>query len=80
MSLNCKSTNFIVAHHDYNTASEAAPMVLRYKRASSTIKLYLYTVISRKVVWKNVHATILKGNMRYDQYTVAVELTFVAFL
>ena len=33
---------------------------------------------------KNVHATIPKGNMRYDQYTVpdtvAVELTFFAFL
>ena len=33
---------------------------------------------------KNVHATIPKGNMGYDQYsvpdTVAVESTFVAFL
>ena len=33
---------------------------------------------------KNVHATIPKGNMGYDEYTVpdtvAVELTFVAFL
>ena len=29
---------------------------------------------------KNVHATIPKGNMGYDQYTVAVELSFVAFL
>ena len=33
---------------------------------------------------KNVHATIPKGNMEYDQYTVpdtvAVELSFVAFL
>ena len=38
------------------------------------IKAYLigsrYTVISRKVVGKNVHATIPKGNMGYDQYTV----------
>ena len=43
-----------------------------------------YTAISRKVVGKNVHATIPKGNMGYDQYTVpdtvAVELSFVAFL
>ena len=31
---------------------------------------FLYTVISRKVVGKNVHATIPKGNMGYDQYTV----------
>ena len=44
----------------------------------------LYTAISRKVVGKNVHATIPKGNMGYDQYSVpdfvAVEPTFVAFL
>ena len=42
------------------------------------------TAISRKVVGKNVHATIPKGDMGYDEYTVpdtvAVELTFVAFL
>jgi len=31
---------------------------------------WLYTAISRKVVGKNVHATIPKGNMGYDQYTV----------
>ena len=29
-----------------------------------------YTAISRKVVGKNVHVTISKGNMGYDQYTV----------
>ena len=43
-----------------------------------------YTAISRKVVGKNVHATITKGNLGYDQYTVsdtvAVKPTFVAFL
>ena len=43
-----------------------------------------HTAISRNVVGKNVHATIPKGNMGYDQYTVpdtvAVEPTFVAFL
>ena len=43
-----------------------------------------YTAISRKVVRKIVHATIPKGNMGYNQYTVpdivAVENTFVAFL
>ena len=42
-----------------------------------------YTAISRKVVGRNVQATIAKGNMGYDQYTVpdtvAVEPTFVAF-
>ena len=43
-----------------------------------------YTAILRKVVAKNVHATIPKGNMGYDQYgvpdTVAVKSFFVAFL
>ena len=43
-----------------------------------------YIAISRKVVRKNVQATIPKSNMGYDQYTVpdtaAVEPTFVAFL
>ena len=43
-----------------------------------------YTAISGKVVGKNVHGTIPKGIMGYDQYmfltTVAVEPTFVAFL
>ena len=48
--------------------------VLRYinenaKRSAKSI-LKLYTAISRKVVGKNVHATIPKGNMGYDQYTV----------
>ena len=32
--------------------------------------LPLYTAISRKVVGKNVQATIPKGNMGYDQHTV----------
>ena len=48
-------------------------------------ELYIqYTAISRKVVGKNVHATILKGNVGYDQYavpdTVAVNSSIVAFL
>ena len=30
----------------------------------------VYTAISRKVFGKNVHATIPKGDMGYDQYTV----------
>ena len=29
-----------------------------------------HTAVLRKVVGKNVHATIPKGNMGYDQYTV----------
>ena len=36
-----------------------------------------YTAISRKVVEKNLHATIPKGNMGYEQYTVP---DIVAFL
>ena len=47
-------------------------------------RVYLFTANSRRVVGKNVHSTIPKGNMGYDQYTVpdteAVEPTFVAFL
>ena len=42
------------------------------------------TAISRKVVGKNVNATIPKGKIRYDKYTVpdtaAAEITFVALL
>ena len=44
---------------------------------------YSYFYNSRKVVGKNVRATIPKGNMGYDQCTVpdtvAVEPTFVCF-
>ena len=43
-----------------------------------------YTAISRKVVRQNVHATIPKSIMGYDQQTVpdtiAVKPTLVAFL
>ena len=42
------------------------------------------TAISRKAVGINVHSTIPKDNMGYDQHTVpdtaSVEPTFVAFL
>ena len=42
-----------------------------------------YTAISRKVVGKNVQATIPKGNIGYDRCTlpdtIAVEPTFGAF-
>ena len=33
-------------------------------------EFHLFTAISRKVFGKNVHATIPKGNMGYDQYIV----------
>ena len=46
---------------------------------------FLYIQLFRgRLSEENVHATIPKGNMGYDQYTVpdtvAVELSFVAFL
>ena len=44
----------------------------------------VYQLFRERLSEKNVHATIPKGNMGYDQYTVpdtvAVELSFVAFL
>ena len=44
----------------------------------------IYTAILKKVVGKIVHATIPRGNMGYDQYTVpdtiAVQTTFAAFV
>ena len=40
------------------------------KFSLSIRELNSYTAISRKVVGKNVNATIPKGNMGYDQYTV----------
>ena len=56
----------------------------RTAETPSVVEQNLYTAISRKVVEKNVHATIPKGNMGYAQYTVsdtvAVEPTFVSFL
>ena len=54
------------------------------KKESLQLRLWnLKTAISRKVVGKNVHKTIPKGNMAYVQYTfpdtVAVKPTIVAF-
>jgi len=55
-----------------------------YEPFVGTNEILLHTSLSRKVVGKNVHGTIPKGNMGYDQYTVpetvAVEPTFIAFL
>ena len=51
---------------------------------ATTCSIMIYTAISRKVVRKNVHTTIPKGNMGYDQYavpdTVAVKSSMVTFL
>ena len=43
---------------------------LRIKQLTGELKVQTYAAISRKVVGKTVHATIPKGNMGYDQYTV----------
>ena len=42
---------------------------------SGKLSKCLYSAISRKVVGKNVHATIPKGNMGDDQYTVPDDCT-----
>ena len=61
--------------------SSRVPIFMRTRVVRNLLK---YTAIARKVVGKNLHATIQKGNMGYGQYTVpdtvAVEPTFVAFL
>ena len=46
---------------------------------SMTSSAQRYTAISRKVVGKNVHATIPKGNMGYNQYTVPDECSCRSF-
>ena len=55
------------------------PRPILHNQLARTIQLFW-----ERLSEKNVHATIPKGNMGYDQYTVpdtvAVEPTFVAFL
>ena len=54
---------------DYQTiASQCAT-----PNAQSNLYRISYTAFSRKVVGKNVHSTIPKGNMGYGQYTVSNE-------
>ena len=52
---------------------------MRYVNCKTFLQLF-----PERLSEKNVHATVPKGNMGYDQYivpdTVAVELSFVAFL
>ena len=71
--------------HDHQSKTKESKFIcLTFFTLSLVFVSYLYTAISRKVVGKNVHATIPKGNMGYVQYTVpdtvAVEPTFVASL
>ena len=57
--------------------------IKKYEHLPTGRNFHLYTAILRKVVRKDVHATVPKGNMRYDQYavsnTAAVESSIVAF-
>ena len=57
--------------------------IIYFLRSEYLQKKHLFTLISRKVVGKNVHATIPKSDMGYDQYTVpdtvAVEPNLVVF-
>ena len=73
--------------HQYGISetNDGATKMQAVSQASLTTRSSLfsfYTAISRKVVGKNVHATIPKGSMGYDQFTVpdtvAFEPTFVA--
>ena len=72
-------------HLDVIGISETTITNSNESNAHPSIQGYVFehTAISRKVVGRNVHATIPKGNMGYDQYTVpdtvAVEPTFAAF-
>ena len=60
------------------------PLTMFNRSIHPKLNVYFVYSISRKVVGKNVHATIPKGNIRYDQYavrdTAAVESSIVAFL
>ena len=47
--------------------------VIKYHANADNLK-FLYTSVLKKVVGKNVHATIPKGNMGYNQYTVFLTL------
>ena len=75
----------VVSFHEFYSVSTACITIeFLLSDHPQGVVLIRYTAISRKVVRKNVHATIPNSNMIYDQYivsdTVAVEPTFVAFL
>ena len=73
-------------HHATETAINNAREMQKQaaKSAKDAGKNKGIRAISKKVVDKNVHATIAKGNMGYDKYTVpdtvAVKTSFAAFL
>ena len=59
-------------------------MLTSADRAKNTIHCFSIQLFRERLSEKNVHATMPKGNMGHDQYTVpdtvAVEPTFVALL
>ena len=82
---NTGSVVFVTTAHDqrsHHCHLESFAKMSKYQARLLVINNRIYTAISKKVVGKTVHATIPKGNMGYDQYTVsdtvAVEPTFAA--
>ena len=74
-----------MSYRNYNKESSRNTAYIKVLNIlSHDTSLLKDTAISRKAVGKNVHATIPKGNMGYDQYTVpdtvAVKTSFIAFL
>ena len=69
----------ITSCNQYKAKKYTAGARKRQPVSSASIQLF-----RERLSEKNVHATIPKGNMGYDRYivpdTVAVELSFVAFL
>ena len=53
-----------------NIKSTVITMEGKYLLSCVALRESTYTAISRKVVGKNVHTTIPKGDMGYDRYTV----------
>ena len=78
-AISCESSTNYESVHTWSANTTVSPS----SSPPGTFR-YAYTAISRKVVRKNVHATIPKGHyMWYDQCTVpdtvAVESSIVAF-
>ena len=59
-------------NHDLLELNKYTLETLRYTVPNqSPVQVLIYTAISRnRIVGENVHATIPKGNLGYDQYTV----------
>ena len=87
--IRCSTRPFLVSGHSATTQSLIH--IIQHLNETvhcgngSLIKIFhsavwqLYTAISRKVVGKDVHATIPKGNMGYDRYTVSDNCSFRSY-